>query len=70
MGSTRQIADAQEKAKDLISESARLFEELRDAEKVAGALTDLRYCYRREGAFDEAHAASCTPGTGRRRPTQ
>jgi tetratricopeptide (TPR) repeat protein len=57
IGSTRQIADAQEKAKDLITESIRIFEELRDSEKVAEALTDLGYCYWREGAFDEARAA-------------
>lgn len=57
IGSSRQIADAQEKAKDLITESIRIFEELRNSSKVAEALTDLGYCYWREGAFDEARAA-------------
>lgn len=56
IGSTRQIEDAQEKAKNLITESIRLFEELQDSEKVAEALIDLGYCYWREGAFDEARA--------------
>jgi two-component system chemotaxis response regulator CheY len=54
IGSIRQIADAQERAKDLISESIRAFEALQDRVKVAEALTDLAYCYWREGAFDEA----------------
>jgi CheY-like chemotaxis protein len=57
IGSTRQIGDAQEKAKVLITESIRIFEGLGDSEKVAEALTDLGYCYWREGAFDEARAA-------------
>jgi CheY-like chemotaxis protein len=54
IGSTRQLKDAQEKAKDLISESITLFEALQDTNKVAEALIDLGYCYRREGALDEA----------------
>jgi tetratricopeptide (TPR) repeat protein len=54
IGSTGQIKDAQEKAKDLITESVRRFEGLGDSEKVSEALTDLGYCYWREGAFDEA----------------
>jgi CheY-like chemotaxis protein/Tfp pilus assembly protein PilF len=54
IGSTRQIADAQEKAKDLITESIHIFEEIGDSGKVSEALTDLGYCYWREGAFDEA----------------
>lgn len=54
IGSAKQIAEAQEKAKDLISESISLFEKLRDSSKVAEAQTELAYCYWREGAFDEA----------------
>jgi tetratricopeptide (TPR) repeat protein len=54
IGSTRQIKDAQEKAKDLISESITIFETLQDTEKVAEALTELGSCYWREGALDEA----------------
>jgi transcriptional regulator with PAS, ATPase and Fis domain len=45
---------AQEKAKDLLSDSIALFEALPDAAKVAEAQTELAYCYWREGAFDEA----------------
>ena len=54
LGSASQIEGAQEKAKDLISESARIFEGLADAEKAAEARIDLATCYWREGAFDEA----------------
>ena len=54
VGSTRKLKDAQEKAKDLISESITIFETLQDTAKVAEALIDLGYCYWREGALDEA----------------
>jgi transcriptional regulator with GAF, ATPase, and Fis domain len=54
IGSAKQIAGAQETAKDLISESISVFEKLQDAAKVAEAQTELAYCYWREGAFDEA----------------
>lgn len=54
IGSARQIAGAQETAKDLISRSLAAFEELDETEKAAEALTDLGYCYWREGAYDEA----------------
>lgn len=54
LGSARQIAGAQEAAKDLISESASIFEKLDIAEKAAEARTDLAICYWREGALDEA----------------
>jgi tetratricopeptide (TPR) repeat protein len=54
IGSARQIPGAQETAKDLISESATIFEELGQAEKVAEARVDLGICYWREGALDEA----------------
>jgi tetratricopeptide (TPR) repeat protein len=54
LGSANQIAGAQEKAKDLISESAELFEKLTLPEKVAEARVDLSICYWREGALDEA----------------
>lgn len=54
IGSVRQIAGAQESAKDLISESISMFEKLPDVVKVAEAQTELAYCYWREGAFDEA----------------
>jgi tetratricopeptide (TPR) repeat protein len=54
LGSAGQIEGAQERAKDLISESARVFEALDGTEKAAEARIDLATCYWREGAFDEA----------------
>ena len=54
IGSARQIPGAQEIAKDLISESSAIFEELGLTEKVAEAQVDLGICYWREGALDEA----------------
>jgi transcriptional regulator with PAS, ATPase and Fis domain len=54
IGSARQLVGAQEIAKDLISESAAIFESLKETEKVAEAYVDLAICYWREGAFDEA----------------
>lgn len=53
LGSAKQIPGAQEIAKDLISESAAIFEMLGMIEKVAEARVDLSTCYWREGAFDE-----------------
>ncbi|MGI9104933.1 MAG: response regulator [Pyrinomonadaceae bacterium] len=54
IGSTRQLKDAQGKAKDLISESITIFETLQDTKKVAEALIEIGYCYWREGGLDEA----------------
>jgi DNA-binding NtrC family response regulator len=54
IGSANQIEGAQEIAKDLISESAVVFETLHHAEKVAEARIDLAICYWREGAYGEA----------------
>lgn len=54
IGSARQIEGAQEWAKDLISESATLFESLNELEKVAETRIELALCYWREGAYDEA----------------
>ncbi len=54
IGSARQIAGAQEVAKDLISEAARLFEACGLHERVVEARVDLAICYWRKGAFDEA----------------
>lgn len=54
IGSSEQIQGAQEAAKDLLSESAALFERLGDGGGAAEAQTELAYCYWREGAFDEA----------------
>jgi tetratricopeptide (TPR) repeat protein len=54
IGASQQVAGAQEKAKDLISESAAFFEQVGAAESMAGARSDLALCYWREGAYDEA----------------
>ena len=54
LGSAEQIEGAQERAKDLITESARIFESLELAESVAEAHVGLAICYWREGALDEA----------------
>jgi tetratricopeptide (TPR) repeat protein len=54
IGSAKQISGSQEIAKDLISESANIFEQLGQKEKAAEARIDLGICYWREGAFDEA----------------
>jgi len=54
LGSAKQLAGAQEVAKDLISESASIFEVLGNSEKVAESRVDLAICYWREGALDEA----------------
>jgi tetratricopeptide (TPR) repeat protein len=54
LGSAKQVSSAQETAKDLISESAAIFEQLKMTEKVAEARVDLAICYLREGGLDEA----------------
>ena len=54
IGSTKQLENAQEEAKNLITESIRLFESLGLMEKVDEAQTDLATCYWRQGALDEA----------------
>jgi tetratricopeptide (TPR) repeat protein len=54
LGSAKQIPGSQEIAKDLISESAAVYETLEIDEKVAEARVYLSTCYWREGAFDEA----------------
>src|SRR6185503_6724059 len=54
LGGASQIEGAQERSKNLISESARIFEALGDTEKTAEAHLDLSTCYWREGALDEA----------------
>ena len=54
IGSAQQIPGSQEIAKDLVSESAAIFEQLGQTERSAEARIDLAVCYWREGAFDEA----------------
>lgn len=53
IGSKRQIPDAQETAKDFISESISAFEKISNA-KVAEAQTELALCYWRTGDYEEA----------------
>jgi tetratricopeptide (TPR) repeat protein len=48
------VKGAQDAAKDLISESASLFEKLGEPKRAAEARADLSICYWREGAYDEA----------------
>ncbi len=47
-------AERQETAKNLITQSIEIFEELGDLEQIAEAHSELALCYWREGAFDEA----------------
>jgi tetratricopeptide (TPR) repeat protein len=54
IGSKNQISDAQDVAKDLISESITLFESLGDTLRVAAARAELGFCYWWAGALDEA----------------
>lgn len=54
LGSRSEIKKADDYARDLITESIRLFEELGDSRKVAEGRTELAYCYWRAGAHDES----------------
>lgn len=54
IGSKEGIAQAQEVAKNLISESISFYESMGDKRKVAAARVELAICYWREGALDEA----------------
>ena len=54
IGSQNQIANAQETAKDLISESLTIFESQSRQKKIAEAQAELALCYWRTGEFNEA----------------
>ncbi len=54
IGSCNQIEDAQETAKNLISQSLSIFESLSYTKKILEAQTELAYCYWREGRYDDA----------------
>ncbi|HEX9962032.1 MAG TPA: helix-turn-helix domain-containing protein [Pyrinomonadaceae bacterium] len=54
IGNNKSIPHSQEWAKDLISESLFIFENLGSAEKAIEAQIELAPCYWRGGAFDEA----------------
>lgn len=53
-GSASQAVDAQETAKNLISQSIEIYEGLGEKERAVGARSDLALCYWRQGEFDEA----------------
>jgi transcriptional regulator with GAF, ATPase, and Fis domain len=57
LGSEARAGDAQERAKDLIGESLRLFESLMLATDAARAQIELAWCYWRAGEFAEARVA-------------
>jgi len=54
IGGKDQIADAQEQAKDLISQSLTIFESRKYKKKIAEAQTELALCYWRTGENNEA----------------
>jgi CheY-like chemotaxis protein/tetratricopeptide (TPR) repeat protein len=54
LGSARQTNGSQETAKNLITRSIEIFNELGQSHRVAEARGDLALCYFREGSFDEA----------------
>ncbi|MCA1592055.1 MAG: tetratricopeptide repeat protein, partial [Acidobacteria bacterium] len=54
IGASRQVTGAQDKAKDLMSESVALFESLGEINRAAIARSDLALCYWRAGEYDEA----------------
>lgn len=54
IGSKNQFSEAQDTAKDLISESITLFDSLGDSLRVAAARAELAICYWWAGALDEA----------------
>jgi tetratricopeptide (TPR) repeat protein len=56
IGSKNQIRDAQELAKNLITQSMTYFESSRDISKVAIAQSEMAYCYYREGTLNEARS--------------
>jgi tetratricopeptide (TPR) repeat protein len=54
IGSKNQIKDAQETAKNLITESITYFESVTDAPRIAAARTEIPFCYWRQGELNEA----------------
>ncbi len=54
LGGANQTEVSQETAKDLITQSIEIFEELGQSARVAEARGDLALCYWREGSYDEA----------------
>ncbi|HKG59954.1 MAG TPA: tetratricopeptide repeat protein [Pyrinomonadaceae bacterium] len=56
IGSKNQVSQAQEIAKNLLTQSITYFGESRDVIKVAVAQSEIAYCYWREGALNEARS--------------
>lgn len=56
IGSAKVESEAQESAKNLITESITIFEALEDKEKVAESQTEIALCYWRQGSYEEARA--------------
>ena len=54
LGNRNEIKEADDYARDLITESITLYEALKDSRKVAEARAELGFCYWRVGANDEA----------------
>ena len=54
IGSKNQNKEAQETAKNLISESINFYESIKDIKKIAAARVELAYCYWYEGELNEA----------------
>lgn len=54
IGNNRQVDDAQESARDLISESLTIFQSQRYKSKAAEAQTELALCYWRTGEYENA----------------
>src|SRR5882672_5901696 len=54
IGSKNQIKDAQETAKNLITESITYYESITDLIMIAAARTELAFCYWRQGELNEA----------------
>jgi tetratricopeptide (TPR) repeat protein len=54
IGSKEGIENAQEVAKNLISEGITLYESVGDVKMVAASRAEIAYCYFRQGALDEA----------------
>ncbi|MDQ1591618.1 MAG: two-component system, OmpR family, response regulator MprA [Pyrinomonadaceae bacterium] len=54
LGSVQQIGEAQEKAKDLITESITRFQAIGEPTRIVAAQCELGFCYRRAGAYDDA----------------
>jgi CheY-like chemotaxis protein/Tfp pilus assembly protein PilF len=54
LGSTKQISDAQEKAKDLLTEAQRKFQSQGQYAKASESQYELGLCYLRAGSYDDA----------------